>query len=58
MCGQCRKICPAHAIADFMPADEVPCFDYGKCIRCWCCMEACPHDAIEVKKGALQRLVK
>jgi formate hydrogenlyase subunit 6/NADH:ubiquinone oxidoreductase subunit I len=58
MCGQCRKICPARAIADFRTEDAVPRFDYGKCIRCWCCMEACPHYAIEVRKGALHRLMR
>jgi uncharacterized protein (DUF362 family)/Pyruvate/2-oxoacid:ferredoxin oxidoreductase delta subunit len=57
LCLQCRKICPAQAIAEAETGQKVPNFDYGKCIRCYCCMEVCPENAISLKKGALQRLI-
>ncbi|MFR7619852.1 MAG: NADH-quinone oxidoreductase subunit I [Blautia sp.] len=30
-----------------------PVYDYKKCIRCFCCQEMCPHQAIQVKKHRL-----
>lgn len=57
LCYQCRKICPVHAIDKALPSQGVPDFDYGLCIRCFCCMEACPEDAISIRKGMLQRLI-
>ena len=29
--------------------------DYGRCIRCYCCQEVCPADAIQFSKGLLLR---
>jgi formate hydrogenlyase subunit 6/NADH:ubiquinone oxidoreductase subunit I len=26
-------------------------FDYGKCIRCFCCQEVCPAGAITIEPG-------
>jgi Fe-S-cluster-containing hydrogenase component 2 len=51
------KVCPAGAITK---ADEagVPQYNYRKCIRCFCCMETCPEAAIDLKKGALQWLMR
>lgn len=57
MCLRCRAICPAEAIAEAETGENVPRFDYGKCIRCYCCMEVCPENAISLRKGALQRLL-
>lgn len=31
-------------------------YDYSKCIKCYCCQEMCPQDAITVKKSLLARL--
>ena len=30
-------------------------YDYDKCIKCYCCQEMCPEDAITVKKSLLAR---
>jgi formate hydrogenlyase subunit 6/NADH:ubiquinone oxidoreductase subunit I len=29
--------------------------DYEKCIRCYCCQEVCPVDAISFSKGLVLR---
>ncbi len=44
-CRICMKVCPANAI-NF--TDNIPVFDYNKCIRCYCCQEMCPNGAIKV----------
>ncbi len=43
-CGICSKVCPAEALT---VSDNKPCFDYSKCIRCYCCQEMCPEGAIK-----------
>ena len=46
----CVNICPAKALELKEEADKtrhVVC-DYKKCIRCYCCHEMCPVDAITV----------
>ena len=57
LCYNCMKVCPAGAITK---ADEakIPQYNYRKCIRCFCCMETCPEAAIDLKKGALQWLMR
>ena len=46
VCRQCEKICPKHAITMTSQRAEV---DYNKCIRCYCCHETCPYDAIHLE---------
>lgn len=47
-CSKCRTICPAQAI---FPLNEKRIgFDYGKCIRCYCCIEICPYGALHSKE--------
>jgi formate hydrogenlyase subunit 6/NADH:ubiquinone oxidoreductase subunit I len=57
LCYNCMKVCPVDAITE---ADEarIPRYNYRKCIRCFCCMETCPEAAIDLKKGALQWLMR
>jgi uncharacterized protein (DUF362 family)/Pyruvate/2-oxoacid:ferredoxin oxidoreductase delta subunit len=43
MCGECWRHCPAKAIA---PSAKAIGFDYDRCIRCYCCVEMCPHGAL------------
>ncbi len=43
MCGECWKYCPAHAITH---DKKKLFFDYDTCIRCYCCLEVCPHGAL------------
>lgn len=49
ICRKCRKcinVCPAKALT--LSNDKVT-IDKNKCIRCYCCHEMCPFDAIKVK---------
>ncbi len=47
-CGQCAEICPAEALRK---TGEGLAFDYGECIRCFCCQEVCSSGAISIKQG-------
>jgi uncharacterized protein (DUF362 family)/Pyruvate/2-oxoacid:ferredoxin oxidoreductase delta subunit len=49
-CGQCVSICPLRppALAQKF-TKQPPRYDYGICIRCYCCQEACPSGAISIK---------
>ena len=52
-CGHCVTHCPPQA----MNMDEHGVrIDYGRCIRCFCCQELCPHAAVTTRQGALLRL--
>lgn len=51
-CNHCEEICPPKALKR---AESVS-FDYGKCIRCFCCLEVCPEGAISIKPGWLSGL--
>ena len=50
-CGECIKICASNAnwFKDG-PNGKFVAVDYNKCIRCYCCHEVCPVDAIEIRK--------
>jgi ferredoxin len=52
-CGACAEVCPAQAIE----MGGVAKIDYGRCIECFCCQEACRFDAIDVRRSLLARLV-
>ena len=57
MCGECWSICPAGAIS---PYEKIIGFDYDRCIRCYCCIEVCPHaalQAVETLPGKLLRKI-
>jgi ferredoxin len=47
-CGQCIGTCPPKALEG---KGRGLVFDYGKCIRCFCCQEVCPTGAITIKPG-------
>lgn len=49
-CGLCEKSCPVVAISDFR-------IEHEKCIECFCCYEVCPHQAVEVKRSFLVRIL-
>ncbi|MBI5408847.1 MAG: DUF362 domain-containing protein [Nitrospirae bacterium] len=47
LCGECWSYCPAEAIKR---GNKRIHFDYEKCIRCYCCIEVCPHGALSAKE--------
>jgi uncharacterized protein (DUF362 family)/NAD-dependent dihydropyrimidine dehydrogenase PreA subunit len=53
LCGECWQICPAQVISHNVKGIR---FDYQGCIRCYCCLEVCPHGAIQAKEPLLGRL--
>lgn len=54
LCGECWKYCPAHAISY---TDRGISFNTDTCIRCYCCLEVCPHAAIRAKKPIAGRVI-
>lgn len=52
-CGHCVSHCPPQAMS--MGSHGVK-IDYGRCIRCFCCQELCPHAAITTRQGAILKL--
>lgn len=55
LCGECGNYCPAKAIS----RDEKRIrFDYDKCIRCYCCIEICPHGALEAEEPLMGKAVR
>ncbi len=58
-CGQCVKICPARPKA-LRSNPESPCPEYDRtvCIRCYCCQEICPEQAITIQRTLAGRIAK
>ncbi len=54
-CGECWKYCPAEAIT---PEKNKIHFDYDKCIRCYCCIEVCPHGALQAKETLIAKAAR
>ena len=48
-CHKCIKICPAEAIKQSPSDSRHIVLTDSKCIRCFCCAEACQDDAIDVR---------
>lgn len=57
-CGRCVRVCPAEpkAIQFMNGRGEPPQYNYTYCIRCYCCQEMCPDEAISIEMPALGRL--
>lgn len=55
LCGECWRYCPAQAISRERGGLS---FDYDACIRCFCCVEVCPHGALAAKETAVGRVVR
>jgi uncharacterized protein (DUF362 family)/Pyruvate/2-oxoacid:ferredoxin oxidoreductase delta subunit len=53
-CDQCIEACPPKVLER---KEGGLVFDYGKCIRCFCCQEVCPAGAITIKPGWILKLV-
>ncbi|MBN1356206.1 DUF362 domain-containing protein [bacterium] len=57
-CGQCVAVCPVHPKAiHIKSAGDAPSYQYRKCIRCYCCQEACPESAIRIVMPLPGRLI-
>jgi len=55
LCGECWRCCPAKAIT---PYAKIVGFDYDRCIRCYCCVEMCPHGALKATETRPGRVVR
>ncbi len=58
-CGTCVQVCPVDPKAiDFRDGRRnPPVYDYELCIRCYCCQEMCPDNAITIQTPLLGRLL-
>lgn len=54
ICGECWKFCPAKAIT---PGKDNIIFDYDACIRCYCCVEICPHGALSAVEPLAGKMI-
>lgn len=55
-CGVCIRDCAVSAIKE---GDEgYPEFNMNACIRCYCCSEYCPHDAIYLHGGVVNHIIR
>ena len=54
-CGHCVTHCPPLAMSMVNSGVRI---DYGRCIRCFCCQELCPHAAITTRQGILLKLAE
>lgn len=54
-CGACWLYCPAKAIS--LKNGRLS-FDYDSCIRCYCCLEVCPHGALRAEEPGIGRTIK
>jgi uncharacterized protein (DUF362 family)/ferredoxin len=55
LCGECWQYCPADAIT---PYERIIGFDYDRCIRCYCCVEICPHGALEAMETLPGKVIR
>jgi len=52
-CDLCVGVCPAR----IMESSKRIKIDYDQCIRCFCCQEMCPNEAITSKAGWLKKII-
>jgi len=55
LCGECWKYCPAKAITHNIKGIR---FNTDACIRCYCCLEICPHGVIRMHEPLLGKLIR
>jgi uncharacterized protein (DUF362 family)/NAD-dependent dihydropyrimidine dehydrogenase PreA subunit len=58
-CGRCVRVCPAtpKAVGFDNGRSQSPSYTYRHCIRCYCCQEMCPEEAIFIERPVLGRLL-
>lgn len=54
-CGECKRVCPPHAIE---MEGKYPKVNLNDCIRCFCCHELCPKKAVNIKRPFLNKLLR
>jgi uncharacterized protein (DUF362 family)/NAD-dependent dihydropyrimidine dehydrogenase PreA subunit len=54
-CGRCVAHCPPKAMAII---DGKVSIDYDKCIRCYCCQELCPENAVHLEESRVLKLAR
>jgi len=55
-CSHCVSVCKPGAIS-LNSKKEVE-IDYHRCIRCYCCVEQCPHKAIRLQGSLLNKVIQ
>jgi uncharacterized protein (DUF362 family) len=55
LCGHCVSHCPPQAMRRGQDRVQI---DYNRCIRCFCCQELCPYNAISTRQGILLKLAE
>lgn len=55
-CGICVKSCPVEAIS--YKEDGYPVINSSLCVKCMCCHELCPHQAIVVSKPLVTKVIE
>jgi uncharacterized protein (DUF362 family)/Pyruvate/2-oxoacid:ferredoxin oxidoreductase delta subunit len=55
LCGECWRYCPVKAIDHNIKGIK---YDYNSCIRCYCCLEICPHGAICMQEPLLGKIIR
>ncbi len=56
-CGECVASCPTSPKSLAQERGKVPSYSYSTCIRCYCCQEICPQEAIGVRPAPLAWLL-
>ena len=57
-CGECVASCPQHTIVlEKKNGKKIARIRHADCIRCYCCQELCPFEAIRIKKNFIIRLI-
>jgi uncharacterized protein (DUF362 family)/NAD-dependent dihydropyrimidine dehydrogenase PreA subunit len=58
-CGRCVQVCPASpkSLSFENGRNQSPVYDYQACIRCYCCQEMCPEEAIAIRTPFLGRIL-
>ena len=57
-CGECVASCPQHTIEmTERKGKKIARIRHSDCIRCYCCQELCPFEAIKIKKNILIRII-
>lgn len=59
-CGRCVTVCPVtpKALAFVNGRVQPPEYDYHRCIRCYCCQEMCPDEAINIETPPVGKVIR